>query len=176
MLQKILLVLFTSLLSVPPPDDNLVDWSISRKLSWADFKSKPDAGSSDAALTSSTINVEFGYDKNGLKHSITCRFNKLKSWARVKNNYILNHEQGHFDLAEGYARELHKELQEYTFNKQTVNDDLNKIYNRVMQKHLEEQNLYDRQTDHSLDTARQSVWNGKIKSMLAELEAFKEYK
>jgi predicted secreted Zn-dependent protease len=176
MLQKLLLVIFTSLLSVPFSDDNLIDWSVSRKLTWSDFRAKPDPSSANAALTSSTINVEFGYDKNGFKHSITCRFDKSKSWVRVKNDYILNHEQGHFDLAEAYARELHKEFQEYKFRKESASDDLNKIYSRVMQKHIEAQDRYDKQTDHSLDTAKQSAWDVKIRSMLKEFETFKDYK
>jgi predicted secreted Zn-dependent protease len=176
MIQKLLVLFFFSLIAAAPADDSLIDWSASRKLTWNDFKAKPDAESSNAALTSSTINVEFGYDKNGLKHSITCRFNKLKSWGRVKNDYILNHEQGHFDLAEGYARQLHRELIEYVFKKESVSNDLNTIYSRVMRQHMQAQDQYDKQTDHSLDTAKQSAWDIKIRSMLKELEGFKDYK
>ena len=175
MFQKLLLVLLLSL-SSGYGEDNLIDWSVSRKLAWPDFKARPDPQSPDAALTSSTINVEFGYDKIGLKHSITCRFNKLKSWVKVRNEYILNHEQGHFDLAEAFARKLHKELKEYIFKKETVSDDLNKIYTRVMKQHVGAQEQYDLQTNHSLDSGKQSVWDGKIKTMLKELDDFKDYK
>ena len=176
MFQQILLVLFPFFLTAPIADGNLIDWSASRKLTWSDFKSKPDPSSANAALTSSTINVEFGYNKNGLKHSITCRFDKSKSWVRVKNDYILNHEQRHFDLTEAYARELHKELQEYVFKKETVSDDLNKIYGRVMRQLVDAQDQYDKQTDHSLDSAKQNAWNSKIGAMLTGLEDYKEYK
>lgn len=172
---KLSFLLFIFLSSFFTGEGDLIDWSASRKLTWNDFRAAPDPASVNAALTSSAINVEFGYDKNGLKHSITCRFDKTKSWVRTKNDYILRHEQGHFDLAEGYARELHKELAEYTFNQRTVSNDLNTIYTHVMKQHLEAQDQYDKQTDHSLDTAKQLIWNDRIKAMLDGLEKFKDY-
>ncbi len=175
MLQKLVLVLLSSMVWISP-DENLIDWNSSNKLDWSDFKARPDGSSSNAALTSSTINVEFAYDKNGLKHTITCRFNKLKSWVRVKNNYILNHEQGHFDLAEIYARELHRKLKEYQFRKETASEDLNKLYNRVMKEHLESQDLYDRQSNHSIDSTKQRYWDNKIKANLKELEEYADYR
>jgi len=176
MFQKALLLFCTALLSVTTGNDHLIDWSASRKLTWDDFKSRPDPSSPNAALTSSTINVDFGFDQNGLKHSITCRFDKLKSWVKIRNPYILNHEQGHFDLSEAYARELHKALQEYHFKKETANKDLNNIYSRVMKELVNTQEQYDAQTNHSLDTARQAVWNDKIRAMLDEYAAFKDYR
>lgn len=176
MLQKILLVFFASFLSASSADGDLIDWSASRKLTWNDFRAKPDPSSSDAALTSSSINAEFGYNNKGLKHSITCRFDKTKSWVRIKNDYILNHEQGHFDLAESYARQLNKELDEYSFNRQTASDDLNKIYGRVMKQLVEAQDQYDRQTNHSLDSAKQREWDAKIRARLKEFDEFKDYK
>src|SRR3954464_14720897 len=99
MMQKLFLLLIPvfSFLSV---DDNLIEWSPARKLTWSDFKGKPDPLSDNAALTNSTINFEYGITEKGFTHSIKCRFNKNLSWGRIKNEYILNHEQGHFDIAE----------------------------------------------------------------------------
>lgn len=176
MLAKVLLLLLASFSFASSGEGDLVDWSASRRLNWTDFRAKPDLSSTDAALTSSMINVEFGFGNNGLKHSITCRFDKTKSWVRIKNDYILNHEQGHFDLAEGYARQLNKELDGYQFNRQTAGEDLNKIYSHVMKQHIEAQDQYDRQTNHSLDTAKQRQWDAKISARLKEFENYKDYK
>jgi predicted secreted Zn-dependent protease len=175
MLQKLLLILLVAL-PVFRDDDNLIDWSTSRKLTWNDFKGKADLTSPNAALTNSSINVEFGFNNKSLKHSIKCRFNKSLSWVKVKNDYILKHEQGHFDLAEAHARELHKALLDYQFNSATVSKDLNKIYDKVMKEHVSAQEQYDLQTDHSLDSAKQRLWDAKISSMLKEYNDYSNYK
>ena len=119
--------------------------------------------------------IEWSADRK-LTHTIKCRFNKSLSWGRIKNDYILNHEQGHFDIAEIHARILHKALVEYSFNSKTVQNDVTKIYNDVMQEHTRLQQSYDQQTNHSLDTARQAVWDRRIDSLLKELDKFSEYK
>ena len=175
MAHKLLLVLLSMLL-LKGEDDNLIDWTSTRKLTWIDFKGKPDPTSSNAALTSSSINVEFGYNRSGLIHSIKCRFNKSLSWVRIKNNYILNHEQGHFDIAEWHARVLHRALNEYEFNAKTVGKDINQIYDRVMKEHVHNQQQYDEQTNHSLDTTMQRQWDLKIAGMLKDNEAFADYR
>jgi hypothetical protein len=175
MLTKLLLIVLICL-PLSKQDDNLIEWSNSRKLTWNDFKGAPDRSSPNAALTSSSINVEFGYNNKTLTHSIKCRFNKSLSWVKVKNDYILKHEQGHFDLAEAHARELHKELLDYKFNSATVSKDLNKIYNQVMKEHVSAQEAYDQQTNHSLDSVKQKQWDAKISGMLDEFKAFADYR
>ena len=45
-----------------------------------------------------------------------------------KTDYILKHEQGHFDIAEIFARKLNKKMSEYKFNKTTYKTDLKNIY------------------------------------------------
>src|SRR5919112_1484552 len=99
---------------------NLIEWNAERRLTWNDFKAQPDKNSTNAALTSSSINIEFGYNSSGLKYNIKCRFDKNSSWGRIKNDYILSHEQGHFDIAEIHARKLHKALKAYKFQSRTV--------------------------------------------------------
>lgn len=175
MLQKLLLILIPAFAFIKV-DDNYIEWNCVRKLTWEDFRGKPNPLSDNAALTNSSITVEFGYNDKGLTHSIKCRFNKSLSWGRIKNDYILNHEQRHFDLAEIHARLLHKTLLEYIFSSKTVSKDVNRIYNDVMSEHVNSQKLYDSQTNHSLDTARQHEWDKKIAAHLKELEGFKAYK
>ncbi len=175
MLYKVLL-LALPLFFFAITDNNLIEWSASRKLAWADFKGAPDPASTNAALTNSTIKAEFGYNEKGLTHSIKCMFNKNLSWARIKNDYILNHEQGHFDITEAHARLLHKNLSEYKFNSKTVGDDINRIYGATMKEHVTMQKQYDMLTNHSLDSAEQRKWDAKIYAMLKELKAFADYK
>jgi len=155
---------------------SLIEWNAGRKLTWDDFKSTPDPASPNAALTNTAINIEFGYDKSGLTWSIRCSFDKNLSWVRVKNDAVLAHEQGHFDIAEIYARKLNKALKDYHFNAKTVANDVNKIYNDMMTAHHDAQEVYDHETDYSRNKEKQDEWLKKISDDLKGLQAFATYR
>ena len=154
---------------------SLIEWTASRKLTWDDFKAPPDPASTNAALTSSSINVEFGYDDEELQYSIKCRFDKTKSWVRIRNHAILMHEQGHFDIAELHARKLNQALKAYHFNAKTVSDDVNRIYDSVMVLHHAAQNEYDKETDFSRNKGKQEAWLKKIADNLEALKTYAAY-
>ena len=154
---------------------HLIPWSDARKLSWDDFKASPDPRSGNAALTSSTINIEFGYDEEGLQYSIRCTFDKTRSWVRIRNNEVLAHEQGHFDIAEIYARKLSKAMHDYRFQPKTVSKDVNEIYDSMMNQHKLAQNQYDKETDYSRNRTSQELWLKKIQQQLNEVKAFANY-
>ena len=135
----------------------------------------PDNNDGNAALTCSNINFRFGYGSSGFNYSISCRFDKRKSWGRIKNDYVLAHEQGHFDLAELYARKLNKALREYKYNERTVSKDVNRIYDNLMQEHHKIQNDYDFETDHSLKKAEQKEWFAKIAGELKSHANYANY-
>jgi hypothetical protein len=155
--------------------NNQIPWSASRKLTWSDFKGNPDPHSSNAALTSSNINIEFGYDEKGFQYSIKCRFDKDRSWVRIKNNDVLVHEQGHFDIAEVYARKLNKLMKAYQFNAKTASSDVNQLYENTMKQHRQTQIQYDQETDYSRNKLKQEEWLKKITDDLTSLEAFANY-
>ncbi|RYF99332.1 MAG: DUF922 domain-containing protein, partial [Chitinophagaceae bacterium] len=158
----------------PGPKD-LIEWSAARKLSWADFQSKVPVNAANAALTNTAINVEFGFSNKGMTYSIKCRFDKSKSWVRIKNDLVLGHEQGHFDIAELHARILNKALKAYKYNSRTVSNDVNKIYERIMKDHHAYQAKYDEATDFSRKVEQQVEWLEKIGQELKDLEAYKGY-
>jgi len=174
-----LLILLLSLMAFdqtsPTASENIIPWSTSRKLVWDDFKASPDGTSSNAALTNAKIVFNYGHNGKILKFSVRCGFDKTKSWARIKNDYILEHEQKHFDIAELYARKLYKALTEYQFKEKTVDKDLNAIYQKVMQEHFTTQGEYDSQTDHSLKQEEQKKWDEKIEQELKNTKAFANY-
>jgi len=171
----LLLSLFTIDQASPTANDNIIPWSQNRKLVWDDFKAQPDGTSSNAALTNAKIVFNYGHNGKTLKFNVRCGFDKTKSWARIKNDYILEHEQKHFDIAELYARKLYKALTEYQFKEKTVDKDLNAIYQKVMQEHFTTQGEYDSQTDHSLKPEEQKKWDEKIEQELKNTKAFANY-
>ena len=61
----------------------------------------------------------------------------------MKTDYILSHEQGHFDITEIFARKLNEALQNYTFNKKTFRRDINSIYQSIVEQKEEYQKTYD---------------------------------
>ena len=79
-----LLPLLISLLFVVSPNDHLIEWKPSARLTWEDFKGSPDYESENVALTNTSIQLEYGYDKNSLEYSVKCRFDKTKSWVKIK--------------------------------------------------------------------------------------------
>ncbi|HUR12586.1 MAG TPA: DUF922 domain-containing protein [Flavitalea sp.] len=155
---------------------HLIDWNEERRLNWSDFKGEPDPGSTNAALTSSSITIEFGYSNRSMSYRIKCRFNTSSSWGRIKNDLILSHEQGHFDLAELHARKLNKALKAYVFNSRTVSRDVNAIYDSIMREHHIIQQEYDEETDHSRRPVAQSKWEKKISEELTMLEKYRNYR
>ncbi len=158
-------------------EDDTINWSAGRRLVWSDFKGRPDGAREDAALTSSGI--EFGYhynEREGFSWHIACLFDKTKSWVRVKDDYILAHEQGHFDITEIFARRLNKALKEYRFNENRMQKDVPAIYQSVMKEQAGMENQYDDETDNSRKKDKQAEWLKKIRNELGGLERFADYK
>jgi len=93
-------------------EDDFIDWHQDRKLVWADFKGTPETGLDRAALSSIKITADFSFRNTVFSWKIYCRFNRKKSWGKVKTAYILQHEQAHFDITEIHARRLHQRLSE----------------------------------------------------------------
>jgi predicted secreted Zn-dependent protease len=100
----------------------------------------------------------------------------LLSWGRIKNDHILSHEQGHFDIAEIYARKLNKALSAYVFNRNTVSRDVNAIYDDVIKLHHKAQEQYDDETDYSRNFKEQEEWKNRIAAELKILESFAKYR
>lgn len=156
-------------------NEELLDWSASRKLTWADYQARPDPDSDAAASTTTYLSIEYNISNTSFSFKIESRFSKTRSWGLHKTDYILSHEQGHFDIAEIFARKLHKEMSEYTFNKKTYQKDLKKIYDTVTEEKTEMQNNYDRETNHSINKREQAEWLRKIKEMVEEYKNYSDY-
>lgn len=78
--------------------------------------------------------------------------------SRDKIPYILAHEQLHFDITEYIVRQLNKQLRVFS--------NRDSIYNVYLAKRDSMQDLYDKETQHSMDTLQQRQWTLKMKSLL----------
>jgi Bacterial protein of unknown function (DUF922) len=160
----------------PAQNVSYIDWNASRKLSWNDFNANPPKNPPAAALTSTAIKIDFGYYNESLQFHIRCRFDKEASWGFVKNDYVLSHEQGHFDITEIYARKLNAALKKYVPDPASLRSDVNKIYQDMMKQYYDRQDEYDHQTNFSIDHAQQEVWLNKIRDELSELKGDANYR
>ena len=161
--------------SVPVTTNDFIQWNPSRRLNWNDFKGSPPRSASNAALTSSGILMKFSTNGEWLDYQISCNFDKNSSWGRVKNDHILSHEQGHFDISEIYARKLNKTLKAYHPRGNSVTRDVNEIYKKVMDELLVMQNKYDEETDYSRNFRQQENWLSKIDGYLEGLKDYADY-
>jgi len=171
----ILIFLFVVPLLAIAQDDEVIKWSSSKRLTWKDYLAKPSTGDDIAAITSTALGMEYHVRNNNVTYRITCHFSKTKSWGRYKTDYILRHEQGHFDITEIFARKLVKAIKEYRFNPAKYQDDLSDIYKKIMEDKEEFQTEYDEETDFSRNKVKQAEWLIKIEKMLKELGEFANY-
>jgi len=160
-------------------NDNAPDrilWQPGYKLQWKDFKGKPDNNAKWKATTICEIKAEFPFSETSNKYYaiVKCYFIKSKSWVKKDpTDYLLNHEQMHFDMGEVFCRKMRKEFSEKTFSNNVFAKESQKIYEKTMKDYAKEQELYDKETNHSLIKEKQEEWNQKI---AAELEALEKYK
>ena len=156
-------------------NEELLNWNTGKRLDWEDYKSRPDARSDAAASTSTYLGINYSISGSSFSYKITCSFSKNKSWGRYKTEYILSHEQGHFDITEIFARKLNKKISEYRFDRASYQADLQKIYQNILDEKEQFQNQYDEETDFSRNKEKQAEWLIKISKILDELKNFGNY-
>jgi len=156
-------------------NEELVNWNPEKRLDWNDYKSRPDVRSEAAASTATYLGVNYSITSSSFNFKIICSFSKNKSWGRYKTDYILSHEQGHFDITEIFARKLNKKIKEYKFDRTSYKTDLQKIYQDILEEKEEFQNQYDDETDYSRNKEKQAEWLKKIEKILEELKQFAKY-
>jgi hypothetical protein len=87
---------------------------------------------------------------------------------------ILAHEQGHFDIAEIYARKFRQSLTQRIFDIKTLNEDIRQLYDRNYKALQEFQDHYDH--DVYADPRKQKTWLAQIKTELDRYAAYSQDK
>ncbi|WP_111683814.1 DUF922 domain-containing protein [Winogradskyella tangerina] len=160
-------------------NEETITWNEERKLTWEDFKAGADANSEAVALTASGIT--FGYSVKtsgrriiGFSTSVEAHFYPNKSWylSDSANDYILGHEQLHFDITELYARKFRQQLERLVVN-QNIKVQMNQIHEAINTALTKTQHTYDEQTQHSIVEEAQKYWEGYIKDELQKLDKYK---
>lgn len=156
-------------------ETDLIPWAPATKLNWDDFMCEPKRGTDAVASTSTSLGIAYQMVNGKLSYHITCNFSKNKSWGLMKTDYILAHEQGHFDITEIFARKLNEALQNYNFNRRSFKNDINDIYQSIVAEKEQYQTAYDEETDHSRSKKIQYEWLDRIQTMLTETQPYAAY-
>lgn len=131
-----------------------------------------------AASVYTMLHDKFDYcTLDSIHVTVTAQCSPNKSWKHRENlgTYLLQHEQGHFDIAELYARKLRKDISEAERSPKHsshTKEWFSSVYVHTISKLWQCQRKYDRQTKHSKNREMQRKWNKKIAKELAELKDF----
>jgi hypothetical protein len=151
----------------------MITWEDDEPLRWSDFKGKARNWGGISALTASAI--EYAYDcyDGTLDLDVRAIFIPEESWVKTdaKTEYILAHEQLHFDITEIYARKLRRELSEKVTSCRDIWK-IERIAGKLISEWKEVQQQYDKDTHHSINRELQERWEEKVEF---DLEAYAGY-
>ena len=164
--------------------ENIIYWSKDRKLTWDDFIGKKNECDGCGAISSVSFFKKIRYKSvtSGMIDSITIEavatFNKNKSFVLSgwQSEKALEHEQGHFDITEIYARKFRKALKEYIskYYDYRLRIDIDEIKNKIDTEWDNEGKLYDEETNFYQFEDEQKRWSEKIAKELKELEQYSD--
>ena len=152
-------------------------WNKDRPLTWTDFKGAVPKNADFVASTNTGISFGYSYtNTNGkidVKFTIESFIHPEKSWFQKDkvDDYILAHEQTHFDISELYARMLKKRLSQQVFTKH-AKAEIEKIYHQNEKQRRAMQAQYDAETDHSRIEKKELFWRKHISKQLIKYESW----
>lgn len=152
--------------------DNYIPWKETRKLTWNDFKGKPDAASPFKAKTESSLDIQISTKGEVATITMVTSFDMSKSWVKDKRDVLLQHEQTHFDIAELWSRKFKQRLQGRTFPLKSFQSTLSRMHGEIQKEGRAMQAQYDKETEHSINEEAQEKWTKKIDADLKSLSEF----
>ena len=96
------------------------------------------------------------------------------SWVlpEGKTDYVLRHEQIHFDITEIYSRMLRKAFMDANITIHKLNQ-AKEIFEKIKTELEERQEYYDYQTAHGSKKETQEKWEAIVKIELAKYDFYK---
>jgi hypothetical protein len=161
-----------------PASSDSIYYDPNRKLTWADFKGEPVANSPAVAITNSGFGFGMGtYSKGGktsLNISVYGGFSKSRSWVKkgYATEYVLNHEQHHFDLTWYCTLQFYKKLKAAKLTPNNYQNMITTIYTEAYTLLHQLQDAYDAETNNGTLKDKQALWNKKIDSLLKSESPF----
>ncbi|MGC4058708.1 MAG: hypothetical protein QM743_11405 [Chitinophagaceae bacterium] len=154
-------------------DPDQIVYVKSRKLDWDDFQGEEERNADAVAMAYTGVSVRYeGSIRNGEVHldiRVYAHFSKRQSWVlpQSKTDWTLAHEQRHFDITALNACALFEELKHFSFTNR-FEEEIHSLQERYQKKNEDEQDEYDRRTNHGIYHESQREWNERIIKMLGE--------
>ena len=152
--------------------------SYPKKLTAADFKGVPDSSSNYLATTFTHLTYQYRRplncpDKDKIKlqfeTGITVGDKSWMKFDRIKSRQLLqellDHEQGHYDIAIALADQLRKTLSITCFSRHNYPQQIDSVYKSVSRYYDSLQVSYDAETGHGLNREVQAKWKAKIAAL-----------
>ncbi len=154
-----------------------IQWSKDKKLTWPDFKAIPNEEILAYAQTSYKIEIQPSDvvvdENNNIQNyellTVVANFYSNHSWVYKKDDYLLLHEQLHFDIAGLYANKMRVEFEKLKKLKNANFDSYLKIYQELWAECRETQKVYDKETNHGQLVEENNSWINKITMQLNDL-------
>lgn len=96
----------------------------------------------------------------------TVDLRKFASLDEEGKKNLLNHEQGHSDLAVIYGRILHQNLAKKTYSVKNYQNEVKKIYDDTLKELAQVHARYDMETSHGEESELQEKWDLYFKKEL----------
>lgn len=156
--------------------EEVITWKKDRKLSWNDYRGKPQKRFAAASTVYSL--GRYVYAEEGKVYAkIDAYFYCKDSWKKTDwiNDEVLAHEQKHFDIVEVFARRLRKQFTGMVFTGLKDAEKKVEALYKLTDKELDAyQNKYDTESDGSMNGEGQRKWNKKVEQELEELSAYQD--
>lgn len=157
------------------PSGDTIYYGNKASLSWNDFKGKPNYNYFGGAVTASGFAFDADIRATGniiyLKIGVYTFFSKSNSWKKpeINSDYHLLHEQKHFDITRLGAENFVKQIAKANFTKDNYNKLMTSIFDEAYAGNVAIQKEYDKETRHSINIQKQSVWNDKVSEELKKV-------
>jgi hypothetical protein len=153
-------------------------WSKDRKLMWSDFKAVPNEEILAYALTAYKIEIlpsDVMVDsRNNIQNykslTVVANFYMKHSWVHTKSDFLLAHEQLHFDIAGLYAYKMRMEFNKLKKQKISNFETYLKVYQKLWAECGKTQKVYDTETNHGQRIEENTNWIAKITKKLTPIE------
>lgn len=168
------LVLALPLVAMRDTGEKEIRWHSKLRLSWADFKGRPDRLSGMDALTESGISFSWWCNGRQFHSEIYALFVPEGSWVKDPTPHLLQHEQAHFDITEIHARKMRKYFGSLKDPCAMGKFAIDRASKEIVNTSYAMQERYDEETSHSRNKRKQAEWLAYIQQELAALEEWAE--
>ena len=166
-MNTLFLMLFLSLAGNNPADDGIPY----RLLVWSDYKAPaPDNEPTVAARTITQLAMERANTDGVYTYTVKAYFLPYSSFVRVRTNDVLRHEQTHFKIAQIMALRCMRDLKPLQRGDSVASNLAEEIYNRYTDQSSARNDLFDIETNHSLNKEAEQTWELRITEELTKLE------